>query len=393
MARLLACWELGGGNGHINYLASAARGLAPLGHQSWLASRDVVTAGVLGDRPFAGVVPAPLWLRSRPAGMTYSFGEVLADGGFADDEGLVALVHAWLALFDLVAPDAVYGEHAPASLLAAHVARLPAARLGTPFTCPPAMRPLPAMAYWLPEPAGGTAAADAVADRVVRSVCRHFGAPMLAGLAELLATAPPLLTSWPELDPTGGRSDSRFYGPLTGIAAAAAPDWPVAPGPRIFVYLPFDTPMAPPLLAALRTRGWPVIWVSTVRPAEPLPGCIRHEVEPLDLMQALRQATIFVGRGGHGLCLDAVRAGCPQLLMPNLVEARGHALQIEARGLGRLVPTWDPEDVGACLDALARPDAPEHAACAAAAAAHADYDAAAMTLQLGRDLAAALRLG
>jgi UDP:flavonoid glycosyltransferase YjiC (YdhE family) len=236
------------------------------------------------------------------------------------------------------------------------------------------------------------ARADAVADRVVRSVCRHFGAPMLAGLAELLGGAAPLLTSWPELDPTGGRNDSRFYGPMTGIAAATPPDWPTASGPRIFVYMPFDRPMAAPLVAALRQRGWPVIWVSTVGPAMPLPETIRHEVEPIDVARALRDATIFVGRGGHGLCLDAIQAGCPQLLMPDRVEARTHALQIANRGLGRLVPSWEAGPVGDCLDSMAMLDAPEHAACAAAALRHADYDAGAMTLQLGRDLAAALRL-
>ena len=57
--------------------------------------------------------------------MTYSYGQVIADGGFADDEGLIELVRAWLTLFDLVKPAAVYCEHAPASVLAAHVARLP----------------------------------------------------------------------------------------------------------------------------------------------------------------------------------------------------------------------------------------------------------------------------
>ena len=110
------------------------------------------------------------------------------------------------------------------------------------------------------------------------------------------------------------------------------------------------------------------------------------------MADALRQATMFVSRAGHGSCLDALRAGCPQLLMPDTVEARTHALQLAARRLGRLAPAWDAEAIGACLDSMAMLDAPEHAACAAAAAAHADYDADAMTALLGRNLAAALRL-
>lgn len=390
MSRVLATWELGLGNGHITYLASAARGLAALGHESWLAARDVVTPRVLADRPFERVLQAPIWLRQGAKGVTRSFGQVIADAGFADDDGLIDLVAAWLALFDLVKPAAIYGEHAPVSLLAAHVARLPAARLGTPFTCPVAMRPMPDITPWL---AGGAAGADAVADRVVRAVCRHYGAPMLAGLAELLATAACFVTSWPELSMPGvGRADSVLYGPLTGIGAAAAPDWPTTPGPRVFVYLPFERAMAQPLAQALGQRGWPVVWVCATPPPFALPGNIRHEVEPVDTAVALAQATMIASRGGHGICLDAIRAGCPHLMLPDRVETRSNALAVAARGLGRLPAAWDPAVIGACLDAMAVHDAPEVAACAAAAARHADYDGHAMTARLGRDLAAALRL-
>jgi UDP:flavonoid glycosyltransferase YjiC (YdhE family) len=392
MARLLACWELGLGNGHINYLASAARGLAASGHESWLATRDVVTARVLPDRPFAKVLQAPLWTRSLVNSMTYSYGQVIADGGFADDDGLAELVRAWLTLFDLVQPDALYGEHAPAALLAAHVARLPAARLGTPFTCPPVVRPMPELVPWLPESAARRAGADAVPDRVIRSVCRAFGVPVLGGVADLLATATPFLASWPELDPFGGRRDSAYYGPLEGIGATTRPDWPAARGPRIFVYIPFDRPIAAPIAEALAARGWPVVWMSATAPRFALPPSIRHEVEPVDVATALREATLVVHRGGHGLCLDAIRAACPQVLLPDRVEARTHALQAAARGLGRLPAEWTGACIGATLDAMVLHDAPEIAACAAAAARRSGYDPVAMALQLGRDMATALRI-
>lgn len=390
MSRLIASWELGLGNGHITYLASAARGLSALGHHSVLAARDVVTPRVLADRPFEGVVQAPIWQRTGATGVTRSFGQVIADAGFADEEGLIELVGSWLALFDLVTPAAVYGEHAPAALLAAHVARLPAARLGTPFTCPEARRPMPDITPWLPGDASG---ADQVPDRVVRAVCRHFGAPMLAGLAELLASATPFLASWPELAMPGvERADSRLYGPLIGIGAAAAPDWPGTAGPRVFVYLPFERAMAQPLAQALGARGWPVVWVCSTPPPFGLTDNIRHEIEPVDTGLALRQATLIASRGGHGICLDAIRAGCPHLMLPDRVETRSNALAVAAHGLGRLPSAWTAAEIGSCLDAMAMLDAPEVAACAAAAARHAGYDPQAMTAQLGRDLAAALRL-
>ncbi len=391
MARLLAAWELGLANGHVACLAPVARALGERRHESWLAARDVVTPAALADRPFARVLQAPLWLRSRIVAPTLSYGQVIADAGFADDDGLIELVRAWLALFDLVQPAALYADHAPAALLAAHVARLPAARLGSGFTCPPALRPGPALMPWRDVPAAQRAGADAVADRVVRGVCRYFGAPALDGLAELLATAPAFLASWPEIS-GAARSDASHYGPLGGLGALPPPDWPLAPGPRLMVYLAFDHPAAAGLANALAARGWPVIWVSAVPPAASLPANIRHEAEPIDIAMALHDATLFVGRGSHGTSLAAVRAGCSQLMLPETVEARTNALALASQRLGRIAPAWDAATLGALIDAMARADAPEHAAAAAAAARHADYDPVASARRLAADLLAALRL-
>lgn len=389
MARLLAAWELGLGRGHLASLAPAARGLAALGHESWLAARDVTVPAQLPDRPFAGVVPAPLWLGPRLAGLRRSYGEVIADAGFGDDEGLIEIVRAWLAIIGLVQPAGLYGDHAPGALLAAHVGGLPAIRLGSPFTCPEISRPMPRFDRAEHPKSPAAPHPDTVIDRVIRGVCRHFGAPMLAGVADLLATAPRFLTSWPELEPAVGGGDSG-YGPLTGIAATAVPDWPAGEGPKLFVYLDFDRPAAKALAAVLGRRGWPVLWVSARQPDFALGPAIRHEVEPVDIMTTLAGVDVIIGRGGHGLCLDALRAGRPQLLLPDTQESLANAEALAARGLARLVTGWDEASLAAGLDALANPAAAEHTA--SRAAARPGYDPAAATSRLAADIAQALRL-
>ncbi len=394
MARLLACWELGLGLGHLAKLAPAARALAGLGHESWLAARDVTRVAAVDDGAFAKVLAAPQWLGRGAANPTLGYGQLLADGGFGDDDGLVALVRAWLAMFELVQPAAIYGDHAPASLLAAHVAGLPAARFGTPFTCPPAMRPLPGLMPWLAVPQSARTGADVVADRVVRSVCRAFGAPVLAGLAELLGTAPAFLASWPEMNCGPARRDSAWYGPLGGVAGAA-PDWPDVPpssGPRVFVYMPFDRAAAAPLAAALGQRGWPVIWMCATPPDFALPGSIRHVAEPVDITAVLASARLYVGRGSHGAGLEAIRAGCPQLLVPDDVESRTLALALASHGIARLATAWEAGSIGAALDDMVVDSAPERGAAAAVAARHAGHDGATAAARLGLDMALALRL-
>ncbi len=384
MARLLATWELGLGNGHIAALAPVARALTALGHESWLAARDVVTPKILPDRPFARILPAPLWLGPRSTTPTLGFGQIIADAGFADDDGLIEIIRAWLTIFDLVQPAGLYGDHAPASLLAAHVAGLPAARLGSPFTCPAATRPMPPLMPWLTPPPPDQHLANQLADRVIRSVCRHFGAPMLDGVTALLATATPFLTSWPELHTGPQRLDSAWYGPLTGLAATTPPDWAITPGPRIFVYHPFDRPAAAPLVQALANRGWPTLWVCATPPPFTLPPNIAHEPEPVDIARALGESHLCISRGSHGLALDAIRAGCPQLLLPDTVESRTLALALQSHGLGHLAPAWDETSLGTLLDTMvAAPAQPPR---------HTDYDPHDAAARLAAALAAALHL-
>jgi hypothetical protein len=396
MARLLATWELGGGTGHFAALVPAARELAAQGHESWFAARDVAASARLADTPFARVLPAPLWRGARAAYPMLSFGQIIADGGFADDDGLVALVRAWLALIELAAPDGIYGDHAPASLLAAHVARLPAARLGTPFLNPPARRAGPglpcgpALMPWLDVAPTARAAADRIADRVVRNACRALGAPVLDGLAELLATAAPLLTSWPEMD-AGSRDDSVWYGPLSDAATGDCV-WPVAPGPRVLVFLPFDRPAAQPLAAALAARRWPVLWMCPESSGFALPPCIEHRRGLVPILPPPAGPCLVISRASHAVGLAAMRAGIPQLLLPDSVETRTMALAMAGRGLGRLPDAWTAASMGVLMDALVDGGAPERAAAAAAAQRHRGYDAAAARAALGRDLAAALRL-
>jgi hypothetical protein len=80
------------------------------------------------------------------------------------------------------------------------------------------------------------------------------------------------------------------------------------------------------------------------------------------------------------------------MLVPDRVEARTNALQVAARGLGRLPEEWSSACIGATLDAMVLNDASEVAACAATAARYTGYDPVATALQLGRDMAVALRI-
>ena len=373
MAMLLGTWELGFGYGHIAHLAPLAQALNVRGHRMSVASRNPATAKAAPGQPFAEILLPPSYRPpEREPAPTLTYAQVIAAGGMADLPAAVALVRAWLALFEQVKPEAIVAEHAPMSLLAAHVARLPAAMLGSGFMVPPAQRPLPSLLPWTPTSEAERAAADAPADAVVREVCRRFGAPRLDGVAGLLAAAYPGLTTWPELDIHGPRPGVTYYGPLSGFAGQARPAWPKAAGPRLFVYLPFEHPRGADMVEAVGGLGWPTIWHAARAPSLELPANVRFSPEPVDLPHILGEAALLAGRAAHGTVCRALAAGRPQLVLPDTLETMLLARQIIANRLGAGTPTPGAAPLRAALEQLAG-DAKVAAATAAVKSRYAPY--------------------
>jgi hypothetical protein len=321
MARLLATWELGWGYGHVASVAPLATAMRARGHETVFAARDPVSAHDVAGGAFSAIVQAPIYTRRLRRRDTLIYGQVIAEGGFVDAASVAALVRAWLALFDMVGPDALLIEHAPVSLLAAHIAGLRPVRVGPTFTAPPACDPMPTLMPWARHRNAELAEAGRPADAIVQAVCRMFGAPRLSGVAELLARAPNFALSWPELDHHGPQPGIGYYGPLAGIAASARPRWPSAQGPRTLVYLRFDRPAGRTVADALGVLGWPTVWHAATPPGFALAPNILLSPEPVDMAGMAGEAGLFVGRGSHGAGCAMLRAGLPQLLLPDTLES------------------------------------------------------------------------
>lgn len=335
MARILATWELGLGYGHVANVAPVASALAAQGHALLFAARDPVAAHRATPAPFSGIVQAPVYAHAVRLRETLTYGQVIAEGGFVDAPSVIALVRAWLTLFDLAAPDALLVEHAPISLLAAHIAGIRAVRIGPSFTAPPAELAGMPLLPWVKHSHDDIAAANRTADEIVRAACDAFGAARCDGLAELLHGAPAFALSWPELDHYGPRPDGIYHGPLSGLKASARPEWPEGRGPRALVYLRFDRPAGRKVADALAALGWPAIWHAPQPPPWPLAPNIHCASEPVDLPAMARQADFFIGRGGHGGSCMVLRAGIPQLLFPDTLESLLVTWRLRQAGVAR----------------------------------------------------------
>lgn len=328
--------ELGRGYGHVSRLAAVAESLPDYVRCS-LAVRDVAAAGVLhqADRR---VWQSPLYVRRTAIkSAMHTYAEVIADGGFADPPALVRLVRCWIDLLELIEPSALIIEHAPVSMLAAFVMKLPGVRVGTGFIVPRRSQ-LEDLVPWAPAPPTLQRELAGEADEAIATVCRAYGINNEPTLNELLELFPSFLTTFADTDHTGPRKCTTYYGPLRGPSGDAPPKWPVGYGPKVFVYLPFNDPRATVLLRVLGDLRWPTIWHSSHGTAAVSCDTIEVATAPIAIGE-LTNVTFIASRAGHGITCEALRLGCPQLLLPDRLESALLAYRISRLGLGAIAPS------------------------------------------------------
>ena len=124
MTRVLCCWELGGGLGHLFRLAPIGLELAKRGCQVIYAIPDVAGRETFLQNHAYQIIEAPLW-QAPPKDYAFSqtYGQNLLRNGYWHRESLQDQLRGWLALFDRCQPDVIVAEHAPSALLAARNTR------------------------------------------------------------------------------------------------------------------------------------------------------------------------------------------------------------------------------------------------------------------------------
>lgn len=330
---LLATWELGRGYEHMGVLARVSRALRAKGHRVTLAARypDLAAATCAGD--FDAVVPAPRFDGLTDLGVPVTYAQVVAAGGFASAETLRPLLACWLAMIETARPDAVLAAHAPASLLAARLVGLPAWRIGSGFDAPLSQDVGTSLMPWstiAPEVLAGAATASDSAVRILSNEA-------LGGLAELLAGTPRLATTWAELDPFAGEAPaSAYHGDLGGLELRGSSeplDWSCTPGARVLVYMPPDHGPGLALREALARLRWPTIWYWRGATGSDAEGTLRYRPDPADFAQSAAGVRIFVSRAEHGTTARMLRAGVPQMLVPDTPESQLLAHRLSSAGL------------------------------------------------------------
>lgn len=352
MSRILLTWELGGNLGHLWRYLPVAHQLRQRGHRVLFA---LIDHGRFRDRLAVAEidsVQAPNFLDHAAASLELlNYADILAANGFGAPEPLERLMAGWSGIFNEFRPDAVVAQFAPSSLMAAHLARIPAMRVDCGFGCPPESAPFPSFRPWLNPAMDDLLAREQRVLGTINLVCAEQGAGAFARLQDVFRTDSDLLITVPELDHYTGRRGGRYVGPVFDCAGGCEPEWPAGAGPRIFVYLrPFEG--LPTVLRALS--------LSRCRVIAFLPGIgdefrtafssstLRVSDEPVRLARLLQTTDIAITHGGHGAASACLMAGVPMLLVPQLAEQLMTVYNFERLGIGKGVKS---DEVGTRFEA------------------------------------------
>lgn len=364
MASILIAWELGSGLGHVGPLRAIGGELAHRGHRATIAAPNVE----LCRQAFAGttvetIVAPALPISEKRLKLPCTYSDLLHDCGFSSAEAVTRGIQGWLDLFERFAPDLLMADHSPTALLANRLRRTPSAVVGTGFVCPPDISPLPSLRHEVTEPHWGASVEQTVLDSM-NAALDTVGGPALTRVTEVFGTADrQYLITYPELDHYRHwrQADPRpteYWQPVGAIPGQACP-WPtgegIAPTPRVFVYLR-QSDVVVPILRGLAYKRISTICYAPHLGEDDLASLrgtsVSVSTTPLDLPHVLERCTAAVLHGGHGTVCEALRAGVPMLLLPQMLEQRITAETLEERCAAVVADMNNIADVAAALERL-----------------------------------------
>ncbi len=349
--RIVLASEMGGGWGHLLPLRIIAREFIRQGAEVVLLARDAVKAKKAFSGLNGAIHPLPAWTM-RKTGFSVNYAHCLWGNGYWQRERFEEHLHWWIERLQTLGASFVLSDFSPTALLAARVRGLPRGAIGTGFTLPPPVSPLPSLHPWLNLTQKELAVAEAPVLATVQSVL-----PDVHALSDLFAGAMRFLTIFPELDHFACRPCEKFWGPILDQASEDGFNWPEAAGPKIFLYLNSLNRCLNHLLDHLRRLAVPVVgYIGGITESERqalASPTLKLSCSLVSLEQAAREADYAVTQGGLHTTAAMLLAGVPTLICPEQFEQVLFAFRLNQQGLCEWLSPWtDSGQVGKRFDRL-----------------------------------------
>lgn len=363
MASVLLAWELGAGLGHCAKLAPIAAALVESGHQVYFAARDVTTAQKVFKDIAVTHLQAPC-LMGKPANVIAnprSFTHILHNTGFGSDSQLTSLVVSWRNLIELVSPDLVICEHAPSALLASRWCPVRRIVVGTGFSLPPDVAPLPDLRPWTDVgPFDLVGDERKILDQVNRLLSQD-GLPTLSRLGNLYGDVDDsFLMTYPELDHHPNRPITTYRGVMPPSGGATV-EWPDGQGPRIFAYLKPPPPawqlgQLLELLSELPVRTIAYVPDEKTAGQAKKKGQLRVYTSPVEIASLAGSCDLAILNGTAGAGTHFLLAGVPLLMLPFFLEQVVFSRRVVQMGAGLMADPGSLQQIVARLWTLLQVD-------------------------------------
>lgn len=344
MAKIALCWEMGGGSSHLAMLAEYVQPLLKQGHQVCLITQNITTASHIDEFADLDIYQAPFLNRALQQYDVVNYSSLLLLCGYGNTQYLVAVVKAWVNLFDTIAADFVIVEHSPTAVFAARIMDIPHAMTGQGFMVPPLQDPMPSMVPWSQVDEQRLIEADASVLRSINQVTEVIN-PVLQpfdSVKSIFSESYKWIMSFPELDHYGARDEAYFERSKT-LYLESEPVWPDADGEKIFVYFDAHSPHLTNLLEQLVQTKQPVLAIIPGLNAEQIARFkktnVRIQTDMVNIKKVAEQCQLVITHSGHSTVADFLLMGIPSLLLPSTVERTMLAYRL---GLSQLAFAGSP---------------------------------------------------
>lgn len=347
MSCILCCWEIGAGFGHLFRFFPLVEEMVQYGHEVVVVSTDLPHARVVFEPLDISTFPAPAnQAPLKKFSLSLNYAQNLLRNGFWHAPSLQSRLREWLALFDALQPDLILAEHSPGALLAARLAGLPCAAIGTGFTIPPLVSPMPGIQPWFSVPQNRLLQIEVEFLDLVNPVLSKLGGEPLTTVADIFADAEIFLCTFAELDHYANRSQMSYCGPIVYSPPQLKPEWPTENRKRVFLYMRAANRFLLPLLDQLQQMSLSVLACIPDLPETELNALqwshSRITTEPVDLHQVALDCDLMISQGGTNSGTLMLLSGVPVLICPLELEQTLWAYRLTAQGLGSMTNPFNP---------------------------------------------------
>jgi Glycosyltransferase family 28 C-terminal domain len=325
--RVLFCWEVGEGSGHVVPYLSLLQALRARGWEVAVAARNTAEVGARIKASGALLLQAPVCLSIFPEldRQSFSTTELLLQHGYGYVPVLDGKFSAWRGMMEMWRPDLVIGSGAPTAHLVAQSLGIADIAIGSGFNCPPALSPAPMIRPWQVGITERLAVSEDRALQTMNTVLGQHGFGKRRFAMDMYLNLPTLLCTLAELDHYGahrGTGTSHYLGMLPQQNNVTNDKTKPA---EIFAYLRYQASVEP-LFAALAKRGAPTtVFMPNLTQAQyakltatytQTAPTITFVMDAVDINRILQEAKLVISNAGHNLTLQTLLEGCPLLCLP-----------------------------------------------------------------------------